>query len=87
MDVDDTGAAASAHYHEDDYRRKIGYRQTSYCDFCKKELGGFNGHMEPAWTPWWDEGYELKFCCYECTQKFWQESQEKKKAAWDWIAV
>ena len=78
MEVDQEGAAEKPRYHKDDYRRKNGFRQTSLCDYCGKELGGFNSSMEPAWTSWWDEGTELKICCHECNQKFWKESKEKE---------
>ena len=61
-----------------DYRAKHGVRQTSSCDLCGRELGGFDSSEEPAWTAY-EEGDELKISCHECTQKYFQELQELKE--------
>ena len=34
---------------------------------------------QTAWTPYYDEGDELKISCHECTQKYFQELQELKE--------
>ena len=74
MDVDQEGAAASSHYHEDDNVRKQGRSYTWYCDYCKKEIDDTKDY----WVPWWENWY-LKISCMECSDKYEAKEKEAKE--------
>ena len=55
-------------------------KTTWYCDYCKKEIVTY-GDMQRPWTPYWITEDEFKISCRECTEKYLQESKEKKQDA------